>query len=59
MLTLLYADDEDCKWKGEMYYGHLEYCSLDEILNDWLERIKEDDRKYFNSEIQFIKENVK
>ena len=59
MLTLLYADDEDCKWKGETYSGHYEYLSLDEMLSDWLTKIDEADKKYFIDEIQFIKENIK
>lgn len=54
--TILYnGDTESCNWIGSNNCGHLEYCSLNEMLLDWLDELKRNENEeQFTEEIAFI-----
>lgn len=47
-----------CEWKGKNDSNHLEYSSIDEMLINWLDKIKNDDnmRTLLQKDIQFIEQ---
>ena len=51
--------EKDFEWRGKDDCGHLEYQSLDDMLIDWLDELKQNEGSYkFDEEIIFI-ENMK
>lgn len=51
-------EDTNCEWRGENKCGHLEYSSIDQMLIDWLDEIKNTDtvKAILEDEIQFIEQ---
>lgn len=49
-------EDSNCKWKGKSECGHLEYLSIDEMLVDWFDEIKNDEgaQTLLKDKIKFI-----
>lgn len=37
-------EDSNCEWKGKNECGHLEYSSIDEMLSDWFDKVKNNER---------------
>ena len=49
-------EDTYCMWRGKTDCGHLEYGSIDDMLLDWLDEIKNNKRwqSILKDEIEFI-----
>lgn len=49
-------EDLNCNWKGKSECGHLEYSSIDEMLCDWFNEIKNNEKvqSLLKEEIEFI-----
>ena len=54
-------EDSNCEWKGKNECGHLEYQSIDNMLKDWLDEIKNHEKAQdiFKNEIEFIEQEQK
>lgn len=51
-------ENSNCDWKGKNECGHLEYSSIDEMLIDWLDEIKNNKslQSILKEEIEFIEQ---
>ena len=51
-------EDTNCQWRGKDDCGHLEYSSIDDMLKDWLDEIKNNEnvKSILKNEIKFIEQ---
>ena len=53
-----FLEDSNCEWKGKSECGHLEYQSIEDMLKDWLDEIKNNEyiKSILYNEIKFIEQ---